>query len=159
MLERNQISISHAILDAAPLLPLPKWLVKPLSHLQSLNVWTCYHWTSFWRWLFASHYFDVLLDECRKIYPFGGRKAVIDGYYSVYTTKLCAIAPTDVYYWYGTKEAFIARMQAKHLLSLHSTAHVQIFPGMNHGQLLIDHPNEVAQRIVDIASACIFSGQ
>ena len=49
-------------------------------------------------------------------------------------------------------------MQAKHLLSLHSTAHVQIFPGMNHGQLLIDHPNEVAQRIVDIASACIFSG-
>lgn len=159
VLERNQISISHAILDAAPLLPLPKWLVKPLSHLQSLNVWTCYHWTSFWRWLFASHYFDVLLDECRKIYPFGGRKAVIDGYYSVYTTKLCAIAPTDVYYWYGTKEAFIARMQAKHLLSLHSTAHVQIFPGMNHGQLLIDHPNEVAQRIVDIASACIFSGQ
>ena len=79
ILERDEVTIDHAILDAAPLLPLPKWLVGPLRYYQSYNVWTCYHWTGFWRRVFHSHYFDVLLDECRKTFPYGGRRAVLDG--------------------------------------------------------------------------------
>ena len=63
VLERDEITIDHAILDAAPLLPLPRWLVGPLRYYQAFNVWTCYRWTKFWRWVFHSHYFDVLLDE------------------------------------------------------------------------------------------------
>ncbi|MBR2064390.1 MAG: alpha/beta hydrolase [Bacteroidales bacterium] len=147
VLERNEVAIEHAILDAAPLLPLPHWLVGPLKYLQCANVWTCYHWTGFWRWLFHSHYFDVLLDECRKIYPFGGSKAVLDGYTSVYTTKLESISGGDIHYWYGTKEAFVAKPQVRHLTTLHPETKVEIFNGMNHGQLLIDHPEEVADRI------------
>ena len=119
ILERNVLTIDHAILDAAPLLPLPNWLVSPLRHYQAINVWTCYHWTGFWKAVFRSHYFDVLLDECKKT-------------------------------WYGTKEAFVAKPQAKHLLSLYPKAHVEIFKGMNHGQLLIDHPEEIVQRIIQI---------
>ncbi len=61
-------------------LPLPRWLEGPLRYYQSFNVWTCYHWTGFWRFVFHSHYFDVLLDECRKVFPFGGRRSVLDGY-------------------------------------------------------------------------------
>ena len=147
VLERNEVAIEHAILDAAPLLPLPHWLVGPLKYLQCANVWTCYHWTGFWRWLFHSHYFDVLLDECRKIYPFGGSKAVLDGYTSVYTTKLESISGGDIHFWYGTKEAFVAKPQVRHLTTLHPETKVDIFNGMNHGQLLIDHPEEVADRI------------
>ena len=49
ILERNELTVSHAILDAAPLLPLPKWLVDPLRHYQAFNVWTCYRWTGFWK--------------------------------------------------------------------------------------------------------------
>ena len=102
VLERDEIIIDHAILDAAPLLPLPRWLVGPLRYYQCANVWTCYHWTGFWRWVFHSHYFDVLLDECRKVYPFGGGRAVLDGYKSVYTNKLESIHGADIHYWYGT---------------------------------------------------------
>ena len=40
ILERNKLTIDHAILDAAPLLPLPNWLVNPLRHYQAINVWT-----------------------------------------------------------------------------------------------------------------------
>ena len=32
MMERNEIVIDHAIMDAAPLLPLPKWMVNPLRY-------------------------------------------------------------------------------------------------------------------------------
>ena len=147
MLESGEVAISHAVLDAAPLLPLPRWLVSPLSHYQALNVWTCYHWTGFWRWVFHSHYFDTLLDECRKVWAFGRSRAVIDGYKSVYTNKLESVSVTDLHYWYGTKEAFVARPQTEHLLSLHPETRVEVFQGMNHGQLLIDHPEEVAARI------------
>jgi len=147
VLERNEITIDHAILDAAPLLPLPRWLVGPLRYYQALNVWTCYRWTKFWKWIFHSHYFDVLLDECKKTYPFGGRQAVLEGYKSVYTNKLERISGKDIHFWYGTKEAFAAKPQVNHLLSLCPGAHVQIFNGMNHGQLLVDHPEEVAERI------------
>ena len=42
---------------------------------------------------------------------------------------------------YGTKEAFAAKPQVKHLLAICPNAHIQIFPGMNHGQLLVDHPD------------------
>lgn len=47
VLECDEITIDHAILDAAPLLPLPRWLVGPLRHYQAINVWTCYRWTGF----------------------------------------------------------------------------------------------------------------
>ena len=147
VLERNEVVINHAVMDAAPLLPLPRWLVGPLRYLQCANVWTCYHWTGFWRWVFRSHYFDVLLDECRKVYPFGGSKAVLDGYKSVYTNKLGSITGTDIHYWYGTLEAFVAKPQAKHLKALCPEAHIEIFKGLNHGQFLIDHPDQVAERI------------
>ena len=119
----------------------------PLKYLQCANVWTCYHWTGFWKWVFHSHYFDVLLDECKKVYPFGGCKAVLDGYTSVYTTKLESISGSDIHFWYGTKEAFVAKPQVRHLRTLHPDTKVEVFKDMNHGQLLIDHPEEVADRI------------
>lgn len=147
LLERNEVVIDHSILDAAPLLPLPNWLIGPLRYIQAGNVWTCYHWTGFWRWIFHSHYFDVLLDECRKTYPFGGIQAVLDGYKSVYTDKLESIPDADIRFWYGTKEAFVAKPQVKHLRNLCPGVKVEIFDKMNHGQLLIDHPDEVAERI------------
>jgi len=147
VLERDEITVDHAILDAAPLLPLPKWLEGPLRYYQSVNVWTCYHWTGFWRWVFHSHYFDVLLDECRKVYPYGGRRAVLDGYKSVYTNKLESIHGADIHFWYGTLEAFAAKPQAEHLKKIYPAVKIEIFPKMNHGQLLVDHPEEVAKRI------------
>ncbi len=150
ILERDEVTIDHAILDAAPLLPLPKWLVGPLRYYQSYNVWTCYHWTGFWRRVFHSHYFDVLLDECRKTFPYGGRRAVLDGYKSVYTNKLESIHGADIHFWYGTKEAFVAKPQMEHLQKIYPTLHVEVFPKSNHGQLLVDHPDEVAQRIEKI---------
>ena len=153
VLERDEVVIEHAILDAAPLLPLPQWLTWTLKYYQFANVWTCYRWTGFWKWVFHSHYFDVLLDECKKIYPFGGSKAVLGGCTSVYTTKLKSISGRDIHYWYGTKEAFIAKPQAEHLKTLHPDTKVEIFKGMNHGQLLVDLPEEVADRIMGMQLA------
>ena len=153
IMERNEIVIDHAIMDAAPLLPLPKWSVDPLRYYQSLNVWTCYHWTGFWKFVFHSHYFDVLLDECKKVWPYGKGKAVRDGYKDVYTNKLESIQGGHIYYWYGTKEAFVAKPQAEHLLKLFPDAHIEVFPKMNHGQLLIDHPEEIAARILNMKTS------
>lgn len=147
ILERNEVTIDHAIMDAAPLLPLPRWCVNPLRYYESMNVWTCAHWTGFWKLVFRSHYFDVLLDECKKAWPSGKGKAVRDGYKDVYTNKLKTVHGADIHYWYGTKEAFVAKPQAKHLLKLYPDARVEVFPKMNHGQLLIDHPEEIAARI------------
>ena len=150
VLERNEIVIDHAIMDAAPLLPLPRWSVDPLRYYQAFNVWTCYHWTGFWRWVFHSHYFDVLLDECKKVWPSGKGEAVRDGYKDVYTNKLESIQGADIHFWYGTKEAFVAKPQVKHLLALCPKAHVEVFDGMNHGQLLVDQPEAIANRILNM---------
>jgi len=150
ILERNEVVIDHAILDAAPLLPLPNWLINPLRYYQAANVWTCYHWTGFWKFVFHSHYFDVLLDECHKTWRWGGKQAVLDGYKSVYTNKLERIFGNDIHFWYGTKEAFAAKPQVKHLQAIFPDVHVQVFDGMNHGQFLVDHPEEVAKRIGDM---------
>ena len=147
IMERNEVLVSHAIMDAAPLLPLPRWSVNPLRYYQSLNVWTCYHWTGFWKFVFHSHYFDVLLDECKKVWPYGKGKAVREGYKDVYTHRLESIQGPDIHYWYGTKEAFVAKPQAEHLRKLYPSAHIEVFPKMNHGQLLVDYPEEIASRI------------
>ena len=152
ILERNEICVRHAIMDAAPLLPLPKLIINPLRYYQCFNVWTCYHFDWFWRFVFHSHYFDVLLDEVKKVYPSGKGKAVLDGYKSVYTNKLESITGNDIHFWYGSKEAFVARPQVKHLLKLCPSAHIEVFPKMNHGQLLVDKPEEVAKRILDLKS-------
>lgn len=154
MLERNEITIHHAILDAAPLLPLPRWSIGPIRYYQCFNVWTCYHWTGMWRLIFRSHYFGVLLDEIKKVYPSGKGKAVLDGYKSVYTNKLESVHGEDIHFWYGTHEAFVAKPQVDHLLSIYPDARVEVFPKMNHGQLLIDHPEEVARKILEITGSC-----
>ena len=44
----------------------------------------------------------------------------------------------------------MARPQAKHLQAICPSAHVEVFPKMNHGQLLVDHPEEVARRILEM---------
>lgn len=151
ILERDEVAVDHAIMDAAPLLPLPGWVVDPLRYYQSANVWSCYHWPGLWRRVFRSHYFDVLLDECAQAWPSGGGKAVRDGYKDVYTRKLESIHGPDIHYWYGSKEAFVARPQVRHLIGICPSARVEVFQGMNHGQLLIDHPDKVAGRILAIA--------
>ena len=46
----------------------------------------------------------------------------------------------------------MARPQVKHLQSLFPAAHIEVFTKMNHGQLLIDHPDEVARRISETVS-------
>ena len=150
MMERGEIGIDHAVMDAAPLLPLPKWLVGPLRYYQCANVWTCYHWTGFWKRVFHSHYFDVLLEECKKVWPYGKGKAVLHGYKDIYTHKLESIDGPDIHFWYGTKEAYVAKPQVEHLKKLHPETKVEVFKGMNHGQFLVDHPDEVAERILGL---------
>lgn len=59
-----------------------------------------------------------------------------------------SIHGADIHYWYGTKEAFVARPQAEHLKAIFPSAHIEIFPGMNHGQFLVDHPDEVARKLM-----------
>lgn len=87
-----------------------------------------------------------MLDECKKVYPYGVR-AVLDGYKSVYTNKLESIHGNDIHFWYGTLEAFAAKPQVDHLKTIYPNAHIEIFLKMNHGQLLVDYPEEVATRI------------
>ena len=49
---------------------------------------------------------------------------------------------------YGTKEAFVAKPQVKHLQQIHPDVHVKVFAGMNHGQLLADKPEAMLFRCV-----------
>ena len=58
-----------------------------------------------------------------------------------------SIHGADIHFWYGTKEAFVAKPQMEHLQKLCPELHVEVFPKSNHGQLLVDHPDEVAKRI------------
>ena len=57
---------------------------------------------------------------------------------------------TDIHFWHGTKEAFVAKPQVKHLQRLHPSLKVEVFDGMNHGQLLADRPQDVAERITGL---------
>ena len=148
--EKDGITIDHIILDAAPLLPLPHWVNYLLRHYQSLNVRCCYSFNGFYKKLFNSHYFDVLLDELKKVYPSEGSKAVKNAYASVYSTRLNKVVGKDIHFLYGTKEKFVAKPMFKHLLSLHPSTHLVEFPKMQHGQQVVDHPDDIATRLKNI---------
>ena len=148
--ERADITIDHVILDAAPLLPLPRWSIDPLRYYQSFNVWCSYHMSGFFKWLFRSHYFDTLLDELAKVYPSGYGRAVRDAYKSIYTSRLEQVRSADIHYWYGQHEAFVAKYMFRHLESLAPHCKITHFPRMQHGQLVIDHPDRVAQLLTEI---------
>jgi hypothetical protein len=61
-----------------------------------------------------------------------------------------SIPQADIHFWHGTKEGFIAKSQARHLKGLCPHALIMVFRNMNHGQLLIDRPEEVASLIENI---------
>ena len=48
------------------------------------------------------------------------------------------------------QEAFVAKPQAEHLKKICPAVHIEVFPKLNHGQLLVDHPEEIARRIGEI---------
>lgn len=48
----------------------------------------------------------------------------------------------------GLGVSYVAKPQAKHLKSLCPDVKVEVFKKMNHGQLLIDYPEEIAKRII-----------
>ena len=48
-----------------------------------------------------------------------------------------------------------ARSQVQHLLRLHPGCRIEVFKGLNHGQLLIDFPKEIAKRIDNILSSAL----
>ena len=78
---------------------------------------------------------------------------MLDGYQSVYTNRLESLPKVDIHFWHGTKEAFVAKPQVKHLKRLCPKAKIKVFKNMNHGQLLIDRPEEVANMIKSITKA------
>ena len=121
-----------------------------MRYYQSFNVWCSYHMSGFFKWLFRSHYFDTLLDELAKVYPSGYGRAVRDAYKSIYTSRLECVRSTDVHYWYGQHEAFVAKYMFRHLESLAPHCRITRFPRMQHGQLVIDYPDRVAQMLVEI---------
>ena len=131
--ERTDITIDHIILDAAPLVPLPRWSIDPLRYYQSFNVWCSYHMSGFFKWLIRSHYFDTLLDELAKVYPSGYGRAVRDAYRSIYTSRLECVRSTDVHYWYGQHEAFVAKYMFRHLEALVPIATSPAFPACSTG--------------------------
>ena len=57
----------------------------------------------------------------------------------------------DIHYWHGSLESFVAKPQVEYLKKLYPNVQVEVFPKMNHGQLLVDHPEEVARRIEKIS--------
>lgn len=63
-----------------------------------------------------------------------------------------SIHGADIHFWYGTLEAFVAKPQVEHLKTLCPDVQVEVFPKMNHGQLLVDHPEEVSKRILEITN-------
>ena len=78
------------------------------------------------------------------------RFVFIDAYKSIYTSRLECVRSTDVHYWYGQHEAFVAKYMFSHLESLAPHCHITRFPRMQHGQLVIDHPDRVSQMLVDV---------
>ena len=44
----------------------------------------------------------------------------------------------------------VIAVQVEHLRHIYPGVHVEVFPKMNHGQLLVDHPEEVARRIIEM---------
>lgn len=148
--ERTEVTIGHTVIDAGPLLPLPRWLINPLRYYQSFNVWCSYHLGGLFKRLFRSYYFDTLLDELAKVYPSGYGRAVREAYKSIYTSRLERVRCADVHYWYGQHEAFVAKFMFRHLATLSPECHITRFPRMQHGQLVINHPNEVARLLIEI---------
>jgi len=71
-------------------------------------------------------------------------------YESTFFRERQSISGPDIHFWHGSLEAFVARPQAKHLQAICPSAHIEVFPKMNHGQLLVDHPEEVARRILEM---------
>ena len=106
--------------------------------------------SGFFKWLFRSHYFDTLLDELAKVYPSGYGRAVRDAYKSIYTSRLECVRITDIHYWYGQHESSVAKYMFRHLATLAPHCHITRFPRMQHGQLVIDHPDRVAQLLMEI---------
>lgn len=146
--EMSLIEIRHLIIDAGPILPTNALLANIATYFQVCNVWCTFHFNKLYRFLFrSSHYFTFSIDEVKTVYPAGGSRTIINVYHSLFNYKLNNLGHSDIHYWYGAKEAFMFKRCANHILNIAPDTTVEVFPKMNHAQLLIDYPEEVVKRI------------
>lgn len=146
--ESSGIKIHRLVLDAAPILPSGRLFTCFCSYYQAVNCWCTFHLSGLYRIVFRSHYFRFAIDQVKKTFPSGGVTTPIRAYRSLYSFRLESLPDIEeVGFWYGSKEAWLFRRYERHLVALRPDTQVRMFPGMQHAQLVIDHPDEVARRL------------
>lgn len=146
--EMGRVKVDSLILDAAPIKPLGKFIIHFTCYYQALNCWCTYHFSELYKKIFTSHYFRFSIDQVKKTYPSGGVQTPIKVYRSLFSYRLEHLSPdTQVQFWYGSKEAWVFKRCAEHLLTVRPDAQIRIFPGMQHAELVLEHPDVVVENM------------
>lgn len=146
--EMGAVPVENLIIDAGPILPYGKLFTEICAYYQAANCWCTYHFRRLYKMLFPSHYIRYAIDEVAKTFPSGGVRTPINVYRSLFAYRLQHISEeTKVAFWYGSKEAWVMKRCADHLQTLRPDAAIEVLPRMQHAQLIIDHPDTVAEKI------------
>lgn len=147
--EMELIPVKNLIIDAGPVLPYGKLFTCICAYYQAANCWCTYHFRKLYKKIFPSHYFRFAIDEVAKTFPSGGVSTPINVYRSLFAYRLLHLTEvTKVAFWYGSKESWVMKRCANHILEVRPDALVTVFPKMQHAQLIIDYPNTVADNIL-----------
>lgn len=150
--ELELVPVQNLVLDAGPILPYGKLFTRLCAYYQAANCWCTYHFRGLYKKIFPSHYFRFAIGEVAKTFPSGGTRTPINVYRSLFAYRLQHLpSATKVAFWYGSKEAWVMKRCADHVVEVRPDALVTVFPKMQHAQLIIDHPDKVSSLLISAA--------
>lgn len=142
--ERNNVKIKRLVMDAAPITSFSGAMRVFAEYYQAMNVWCICRFGRLYRLLFRSHYYHTLFDEFDRTFPCDGPRTAVNVFRSLFSYRLQSLpAGIVAEFWYGSKELLFSS-QARHAQRVYKDMRVIVFPKMNHAQLLIDCPEELA---------------
>ncbi|WP_105617807.1 alpha/beta fold hydrolase [Vallitalea okinawensis] len=144
ILAQNRLNIDKAIIDAGPVVPTNKLLLKLIILFRYQQAHGMKKGSkSIDYMLNQTNYPKGMNDEIKKVGGNMSDESCRNVHRSAFRYSIPASlknVKTEIAYWYGSKEPKFMKKYAKAILRLKPNAHIKVFEGYAHGEMCIGDP-------------------
>ena len=149
MLVQNLLKVENAIIDCGPVVKMNKILLQLGIKLRLKQIKKLKNDSSYAKKLFKNSFYPTFLkNEVVQALTNTSELTCKNVHLSVYNYSLpqsFSKSTAKIAYWYGSKEAFLAKKYAKAITTLQPESKIRIFENKGHCEVCISEPNLYTQ--------------
>ena len=153
ILAQNRLEVDKAIVDGGPIIPMNKFLLDFSIKSRIKQAHSMKKGSRLLKYILGRTFYPKeMVDEVFRIGANMTDESCRNLHLSVFRYSLpnsIANIKTNIAYWYGSKEALLAKKYAKCILTTVPNVKIKVFKGLDHGELCIGNPDLYIKQVTE----------